>query len=1128
LSENILKNYSDEFFSKVVESLPLGILLFNSDGRITYINNNFLEFCVYHKLDLNPSTTINLFKEDLFYGTHLLEYFQKIRNGYSFETEIEGGKSFSLRKIIIVIKGTPLFKNGKFDGGILIIQDVRATKEDDESLKTIEPHWDEIINSSFDLFLITDDEGIVKYSFGKRAKRFLSRLSPFEKPNVNFLFSQEANNLIKNNIKIVKETLALNRFNLVLIINNRPVDFECEIEPVLDAEKRIKLLLFRFNDIKDYIKSQKLLEEKIRELSENKTFLENLGLPVFAVDLSGKITLWNKASQELFGFSEFQAIGKYFIRLIGITEQNYFEDIKKQFTKSKQINSTFKIISLAGQEEIINTTLTQYENENPQIIFSCQKITDKIQIEKKFKRIRKQFDKIIKYSAAIIFNTDSNGNIIYANDAFLNVIELSQEETLGKSLMDFCDPEFNSQNSFQKITYDSDNSKRIEIPLSFPQGKKVFLSGTLHKDLDTKGQVKYYGNFQDISNTKIFSSELTLLTSVLSNVKDGLLIETQNKITRVNDAFVRMFGYNRNEDLIGKTFIELVADQDVKRISEYIHLIRRKVDAPERFEFLGKHEDGSNKYFSATASEFEADGKSYVVIAVRDISEKRRAQEALRESEEKYRSLIENLDDFFYTYILFKNKFKPTLFTEGIKKITGYSQSDFFSDPRLIFKIILPDDIHQVKLKLKENLKSKTKNSAEFEFRILNKIGNIVWVRNKINVIRDEHGKVIKLYGIVNDITNRKKVEDELRKSKEDLLKINETKDKFLSIVSHDLRTPFSSILGFTDMILSDEKLSDNERNQYVRFIQESSHSMLSLVNSLLDWNRLQSGRVTFEPEKISASKIINKSITSLSGAALRKSITIKSTVKDDIEIFVDPSLIGQVFNNLISNAIKFTNPNGNINISSCALPLLRFLEFRVEDNGTGIRQEDFKKLFSIDSKFITDGTSGEKGSGMGLSIVHEIIQKHGGTIRVESEVGTGSKFIFTLPIGSAVILLVDDSKTDRLLYSKILKSITPDYNVEIASNGDEALEKIKKYSPALVISDHNMPKMDGIRLVQEIQKLEAKLKPPIIILSGDIDRSIILEYSLLGITYVFKKPVNLANFKQAVERMIRTGLLGN
>lgn len=1128
MSENILKNYSDEFFLKVVESLPLGILLFNSDGRITYINNNFLEFCVYHKLDLNPSTTINLFKEDLLYGTHLLEYFQKIRNGYSFETEIEGGKSFSLRKIVIVIKGIPLFKNGKFDGGILILQDVRATKEDDESLKTIEPHWDEIINSSFDLFLITDDAGIIKYSFGKRAKRFLSRLSPFEKPNVNFLFSQEANNLIKNNIKIAKETLALNRFNLVLIINNRPVDFECEIEPVLDAEKRIKLLLFRFNDIKDYIKSQKLLEEKIRELSENKTFLENLGLPVFAIDLSGKITLWNKASQELFGFSEFQAIGKYFIRLIGITEQNYFEDIKKQFAKSKQINSAFKIISLAGQEEIINATLTQYENENPQIIFSCQKITDKIQLEKKFKRIRKHFDKIIKYSAAIIFNTDSNGNIIYANDAFLNVIELSQEETLGKNLMDFCDPEFNSQNSFQKIAYDSDNGKRIEISLSLPEHKKIFLSGTLHKDLDTKGQVKYYGNFQDISNTKIFSSELTLLTSVLSNVKDGLLIETQNKIIRVNDAFVRMFGYNRNEDLLGKTFIELVADQDVKRISEYIHLIRRKVDAPERFEFLGKHEDGSNKYFSTTASEFEIDGTSYVVFTVRDISEKRRAQQVLRESEEKHRSLIENLDDFFYTYILLKNKFKPTLFTEGIKKITGYSQSDFLSDPRLMFKIILPDDIHQVKLKLKEILQSKTKNSAEFEFRILNKFGNIVWVRNKINLIRDENGKVIRLYGIVNDITSRKKVEDELRKSKEDLLKLNETKDKFLSIVSHDLRTPFSSILGFTEMILSDEKLSDYERSQYVRFIQESSHSMLSLVNSLLDWNRLQSGRVTFEPEKISASKIINRSITSLSGAALRKSITIKSAVKDDIEIFVDPGLIGQVFNNLISNAIKFTNPNGNINISSFALPSLRFLEFTVEDNGTGIRQEDLKKLFTIDSKFITDGTSGEKGSGMGLSIVHEIIQKHGGTIRVESEVGKGSKFIFTLPIGSAVILLVDDSKTDRLLYSKILKSITPDYNIEIASNGEEALEKIKSYSPALVISDHNMPEMDGIRLVQEIQKLGAKLKPPIIILSGDIDKSIILEYSLLGITYVFKKPVNLANFKQAVGKMIRTGLLGN
>jgi len=300
---------------------------------------------------------------------------------------------------------------------------------------------------------------------------------------------------------------------------------------------------------------------------------------------------------------------------------------------------------------------------------------------------------------------------------------------------------------------------------------------------------------------------------------------------------------------------------------------------------------------------------------------------------------------------------------------------------------------------------------------------------------------------------------------------------------------------------------------------------MLALVNSLLDWTRLQTGRIQFEPEKIEAHTIIEKSLNALSGAAFQKNIELISTVNKEINIFVDKNLIGQVFNNLISNAIKFTKAEGKIIISAATSPKIRFFEFSIKDNGVGIRPENLKKLFSIDTKFSSEGTAGEKGTGLGLSLVKEIIEKHGGTIRVESELGKSSEFIFTLPIASADILLVDDSKTDRLLYSKILKSITPDYNVETASNGKEALDRINQSPPALIITDHVMPEMNGYALVQELQKLNIKMKPPIIILSSDIDRAAIHDYNLLGIEYVFKKPVNLSIFKQAVEKSLRQGL---
>ena len=1125
--DDIFQENPEGFFLRLIESVPLGILLFNSEGRITYLNNNFLEFCVYHKIEINPSNTVSIFEEDLFPDNHLLENFQRLRDGYSFEKEIEGLKTFSLRKVIILIKAIPLFKENKFDGGILILQDFKVEKEEEDPLKKIEPQWKEILNSSLDFLLITDEQGNIKFSFGKKSKKFMSKISPFEQNNIDNLFSQEITGLIKSKITLIKDNQSLQKFNLILMINNRPHDYECEIEPILDDDKKIKLLFLRFNDIRTSIKAQKALELKIEELSKHKSFLDKSAIPFFVVDMNGKVIYWNKASQDLFGYSETQAKDKFFARLIGITEPNFFNDIKNQLVKSKQTESVFKIISLTGKEETLSASFNLVDELESYIVISCQSISEQIKLEDKLKNAENRFNTVIQQSGNIIFNADLEGKLTYANKAFLDLTDITAEELTQKSLSELIEPEFSSQHSLEKLSSISETRKQIEIPLLLNDKRKIFLSGFLQKNIDSNGKEIYSGYFQDVTSMKEIRSEFNILSSLVKYAKDGISIEKDNKIILINDSFAKIFGYTRKEDLVGKSFVEMVADEDVKRISEYLHLIRRKMDAPDRFEFLGKREDGSNTFYSASVSEFELDGKNYLVYITRDISERKRSQQALRESEEKYRSLIENIDDFFFTYAKIKDKLRPIFYTASVLKITGYSQAELIRDQRLFFKIVHPDDVHLVKQKIKDILKSRIKNSTEIEFRIINKYGNIVWVRNKINLIRNDSGEVKRLYGIVSDISIRKKTEDDLKKSKEDLIKLNETKDRFLSIVSHDLRTPFSSILGFTELILNDETLTEKERNQYVKFIQESSNSMLSLVNSLLDWNRLQSGRIQFEPEKTYAYSIIESSIGSLAGAALRKKIEIKSTVSKEIQIFVDENLILQVFNNLISNAIKFTNTNGTISITVKPSPRLRFLEFSIKDSGVGIKSDDVKKLFSIDSKFTRDGTSGEKGSGMGLTIVGDIIQKHGGSIWAESEPGKGSTFKFTLPIASAVILLVDDNKTDRLLYSKILKNITPDYNVEIASNGKEAMDKIIKSPPALVITDHNMPEMNGIQLVQEIQKLEVKSKPPIIILSGDIDRTAIHDYGLLGIDYIFQKPVNLANFKQAVERTIRKGLLG-
>jgi CheY-like chemotaxis protein len=297
---------------------------------------------------------------------------------------------------------------------------------------------------------------------------------------------------------------------------------------------------------------------------------------------------------------------------------------------------------------------------------------------------------------------------------------------------------------------------------------------------------------------------------------------------------------------------------------------------------------------------------------------------------------------------------------------------------------------------------------------------------------------------------------------------------------------------------------------------------MLSLVNSLLDYTRIQTGRIKFEPERISSKELFEKSLKVLGGAALQKNINIELNFPKDLFIHADESLFSQAVNNLISNAIKFTRKGGTISITSAPSEDKNKVEFRIKDNGVGIKKEDMAKLFKVDAKFTTSGTSGEKGTGLGLSLVHDIIKKHGGEISVESVLGKGSEFIFTIPVSSTIILLVDDTKADRILYSKILKNIIPEYTIMEAEDGREAFNLIKINSPALVITDHDMPIMNGMDLVKQVSISEFKIKPPIIVLSSDITPKIEKGYKDLSVEFIFTKPVNLAVFKSSIEKSLR------
>ena len=250
------------------------------------------------------------------------------------------------------------------------------------------------------------------------------------------------------------------------------------------------------------------------------------------------------------------------------------------------------------------------------------------------------------------------------------------------------------------------------------------------------------------------------------------------------------------------------------------------------------------------------------------------------------------------------------------------------------------------------------------------------------------------LVGVIHDITERKKIENSLKE-------LIATKDKLFSIVAHDLRSPFNGIIGFSELLIensNDILLEDSE--QYIKIINSSAKNTLILLDNLLNWAKSQTGQLSFNPEKILFSEVAQEIITLSKSIAKSKNIALECSCTDNLEIYVDVNMLNTVLRNLISNAIKFTNVGGHIKVSAASKQ--DHVEITISDNGIGINKEKCTELFSIASNTTTLGTADENGSGLGLVLCKEFIQKNNGDIWVESEENKGSNFIFTLPIYKA------------------------------------------------------------------------------------------------------------------------------
>jgi PAS domain S-box-containing protein len=452
-------------------------------------------------------------------------------------------------------------------------------------------------------------------------------------------------------------------------------------------------------------------------------------------------------------------------------------------------------------------------------------------------------------------------------------------------------------------------------------------------------------------------------------------------------------------------------EKDIQKIpNERMNLVYKE-DREVVFNAIKECSEGKSKSFELEHRVYQKNGSigwlllrglhippqnnkpSRVIGSATDITERKNYEEELKKSEEKFRKVFENSG---IGMVMVEPDGQFIKVNKAFCDITGYNE------PEIIGKnfrdITHPDDLDKSVGSTNELLEDISKETSTIEKRYFHKNGNLIWALTTLSLIRDPNGKPQFFITQIQDITNRKKYEEKLLRYTDELKILNASKDKFFSIISHDLRTPFNSLLGISEFIIqSYEEMSREEIKESISNIFRSSQKVYNLILNLFEWTRMQSGRFEVEKTPLNLSINVGEILNLYIQSAELKKIKLINNVSEEIYIVADKYMLETILRNLISNAIKFTNKEGNVSIS--AIRKGNFAQIAVSDNGMGISEENQKKLFRIDTKFQTNGTAEETGTGIGLILCKEFVEENGGTIFVNSEEGKGTSFFFTLPL---------------------------------------------------------------------------------------------------------------------------------
>jgi PAS domain S-box-containing protein len=641
--------------------------------------------------------------------------------------------------------------------------------------------------------------------------------------------------------------------------------------------------------------------------------------------------------------------------------------------------------------------------------------------------------------------------------------------------------------------------------------------------------VKIYGAFQDLTDSKLVEEKLSVMFQYST---DAHMLIDETGIIDCNLAALTMLKCKDKSDLISKHPIVFSPEfQPDGRLSieKGPEMDRLAYETGyQQFEWIHRKLDGEDFPVEVTLNPVQLNNRNVILAVWHDITNRKRAEEEMRRNE----SMLSESQQLTHSgsweadLLTGQNYWSVETFRIfGLEPDARGPATETFS------KMIHPEDQETYRYYIRRAIRHL--KPADIDLRIVLPDGNVKFIKAIGRPVTDNTGRVVKLFGAIMDIDERKRAEQELIKAKEQAEMAAVAKSQFLSTMSHEIRTPMNAVIGFTNLLLQQDPKP--EQVEYLNMLKYSAENLLVLINDILDFSKIEAGKVEFEQVDFNILTLMENIRSGMLQTADEKGIQLKLMVDSDLNMAVvgDPVRLGQILTNLISNAVKFTK-EGKVVVSAVVSKKEKdsvTIDFKIKDTGIGIAPEKLENIFESFTQASSDTTRKYGGSGLGLTITKRLLELQNSTIQVRSKLGKGSTFYFTMaftvsqvdlthqkvpvvshrfePLHGIKILIAEDNAMNVVLMRNFMKQWGIDF--DIADNGLIAYELVQKGDYDMILMDLQMPEMDGYQATKEIRKLSGKKYAdlPIIALTASAMLDIKDMAFAVGMNDYISKPFN-------------------